>query len=181
MEERIFSCEKLSFMERLKKGSTSKIIVILILMSLCFISEASEENVFFKVTFIGFLYAILLLIIIPFVTASKYIYEVRMNNDKVTLFGEYYNHKWCKVFEIKDLSVKIVERKYRTDSRFLIVFRSKKTKHTINRSQTWNNFTLFELFRTFKELKQEEIIWDEKYTLQALEKKARDEYEWEDI
>lgn len=180
MQERIFGCEKLSFINRFKKGSTAIILFILVIVSILLITKSDSDHVFFGVTFIGLSYVFIFLIIIPVLKARNYIYKVEISNERLILFGEKFNQEWCEDLKITETDFRIVEHKYRTHSKFLVICISKNSKYTINRLENWNNFILLELYKTLKEFKNEEIGLNEKLVLKALEKKARDEYEWKD-
>ena len=61
----------------------------------------------------------------------------------------------------------------------MIDLKTKEKKYRINRLFNWNNFTLYEIFKTFKTVKKEKIIIDEKSLIDGIEKRAKEKFEWQ--
>lgn len=179
MQARTFSAEKINFIKRIKKYLVMHIVGLFFVVALLLISSKREEENYLLIFMICLIYFVYFIIIIPFFNSKKYIYEIRIEDTVLKIFGTHYNSEWTDSLSVEDVRIELIQRKYRNGtSRFLIVFQSNKEKHTINRLENWNNYALYELYTTFKNAKQENIIWDEKYVLDELERKAKDEFEW---
>ncbi|MCL9804443.1 hypothetical protein NAT51_02850 [Flavobacterium amniphilum] len=79
------------------------------------------------------------------------------------------------------MNIRIIERRSKAGSivGYMIDLSSNGKNYRINKLFNWNNFTLYELFNTFKSVKGEKIIIDEKSFIDGLEKRARENFEWE--
>ncbi|MCF6142507.1 hypothetical protein L1S34_14520 [Flavobacterium sp. K77] len=179
MEEMIFYAEKMDFKNRIKKDIVIKIITFLFFFSIILFSNKNNRFEIIEILFTLFFIAII--VITTLQESIDYIYEIRINNQNIKIFGEKFNQKWEETIDLQKVNIKIIERRSKTGSivGYLIELKTKEKKYRINRLFNWNNFTLYEIFKTFKTVKKEKIIIDEKSLIDGIEKRAKEKYEWQ--
>lgn len=180
MTEEIFTTEKLSFVERIKKHLGIKIIVFLFLGLIPVVVTPNDGNYLIAVLFPLFILFVLLIITLN--ESKKYIYEVRIDSNEIKFYGYDFDKEWIEKCQIKDVAIQISEHRSKSGGiiGYCIIFKNANKKVTINKLYNWNNFTLYKLFTEFKKEKGERIIIDEKSLLDGIKKRAEYLNEWED-
>lgn len=179
MEERIFTVEKLNFINRIMKDIGINILVFLFFISVILFPFRNSEFGLIELLFILFFFSIIF--IRKVILSIDYIYEVRINSTYVEISGLKFDIKWKKKLNIENVSIKMIERrqKFGKIEGYMIDLILTENKFRINKLFNWNNFTLYELFKTFKSAKKEKIIIDEKFLFEGLEKRAKEKFEWQ--
>jgi hypothetical protein len=105
--------------------------------------------------------------------AHQFVCEVEFQDDTVIINGFNFNSSWKEEIKIQDSKIEIHSRRtgYTNVDYYLSVI-SKKKRVDINRSFHWDYLILINIFQEFKRIKGEKIIFDEKYFLNIMEKKA---------
>ena len=179
MVENIFCSEEISFTERIKKDVKIKIFVFLLFFSMILFGLKNNEV---GIVHIGFaIYFFLCLATLTLIDSINYIYEVKIDSNNITIFGEKFNKKWEVVLDLQKVNIRIIERRSKTGTimGYLIDLKTSKKKYRINRLFNWSNYELYKLIITFKNIKGERIIYDEKCYIDGIEKRAREYSEWE--
>ena len=181
MEERIFNVEKLDFKNRITKDIILKIIAFFFFFSIILFSI--KDNKFGIIQTIFAVFFLTIIVIITLKESIDYIYEVRIDSKNIKIYGYKLNQKWEKTLDLRKVNIQIIERRSKTGSivGYLIDLKTKEKKFRINKLFNWNNFRLYELFNTFKSIKEEKIIIDEKSLIDGIEKRAKENFEWEYI
>jgi hypothetical protein len=106
--------------------------------------------------------------------AKTYINELNFLDDKLIVVGHDYDSPWEKQFSIKNSNIKINSKgRGRGKVGYYFTITSGDLKVEINRSFNWDYSTLLIMFNEFKRVKNEKIIFDEKYFLDIMEKKSK--------
>lgn len=176
MTEKIktFKTERLSFYERF---SVKLLLISLAIIKCIFVIFLFPNNgvVLFLTIAIIFLIVILSILIYQSV---NYIYEIQIDAKKVRILGERYNEKWIEETEIQNLDIFINEKHTKTGYHYYLIIKSDNKKFVINKLFNWNYFILYKLYEEFKEAKSEKLMKNEKFLLNGIEKKAKDELQW---
>jgi hypothetical protein len=176
--EYIYRKENIDFKKRIRKH-----IPMIFIFSFLFIAVyLSIQHEKFGLYDFGIISSFpILLILVTILGSRNNIYEIRINEQTIHIFGTKYNDKWNTIFQVEKIKIKIIES--RAKSRhvlgYIIEFRSAEQCYKINEQFDWNNFVLYQLFTTFKKIKCEKTTLYELRLLDKLEKKAHDNYEWE--
>ena len=179
MEERIFTVEKLNFKNRIKKDIGIRILAFIFFLTIILFSTKNSEFGIIQIIFSFFFFSI---VFIPsFLEAINYIYEVQINSTEIKILGTKFDENWERKFDVKKVNIKIIERRSKTNINvgYFIDLITEEKKYRINKLLNWNNFTLYELFKTFKNAKGEKIIIDEKSLIDGIEEKAKENFEWQ--
>jgi hypothetical protein len=179
MEGRIFTAEKLNFKSRMMKGIGINILAFLFLCSIILFPSGNNKYGISEILFILFFFSIIF--IRKILLSINYIYELNINATEVKISGLKFDVNWEKQIAIKNVNIKIVERrlKFGRIEGYMIDLIAKEKRYRINKLYNWNNFTLYESFKTFKSAKDEKIIIDEKFLIDAIEKRAKENFEWQ--
>ncbi|MFD0998173.1 hypothetical protein ACFQ21_02605 [Ohtaekwangia kribbensis] len=111
--------------------------------------------------------------VISIVSAWTFVNEVKFTEDKIIIGGASINTHWHKEFEIRNSRIEITsEGRGGTKIGYYFTLSSPGQSVDINRTFNWNYTSLLTIFNEFKRLKGEKIIFDEKYFLDIMEKKA---------
>lgn len=162
-----FKTEKINYQERFKKNF---LFAFLFYFSIVLYSLLQSHLT------IEFSISVILLIGIGLVLSihlksRKYFYEVEITEKSVFLKGDYINKPL--LIDLPITKTDIIIKSSGRPVQYFIRFRNESKNYDINQFYNWNHDTLIQLFHSFKEAKKEKIIWDEKYLLEFMEKKAK--------
>jgi len=179
MEEITFDVEKIDFKNRIKKDTTIKVITYLFFFSIVLFSI--KDNKFGIIQILFTLFFFVIIVINTLQDSIDYIYEIRIGSQNIKIFGEKFNRKWEETIELKKVTIKIIERRAKSGSivGYLIDLKTKDKAYRINKLFNWSNFTLYEIFNSFKTAKKEKIIIDEKSLIDRIKKRAEEKFEWQ--
>lgn len=111
--------------------------------------------------------------IVALFKARTFVNEVRIADDKIIVTGHDFDRRWDKEIVVKNSDIKIKSKgRGRGNVEYYLTITSPDNKVDINRSFTWDYFSLLTIFREFKRIKGEKIMFEEKYFLDIMEKKA---------
>lgn len=158
------------FWSRVRKSFIGPVIVItLIVLYLYFTNNDSFQ--FYGIMILGFS---IIQAIISIISAWTFVYEVKFTEDKIIVGGSDINSHWQTEFDIKNSRIDIKSGgRGRGKVGYYFTLSSGKQSIDINRTYNWHYSTLLTIFHEFKRLKGEKIIFDEKYILEFIERKAK--------
>lgn len=165
-----FQTEQISYLQRLKKEF---LFGFLILTSMILYVHFKTSSTFeITLPFIGAVGIGLALA--AHANAKTYFHEVEIKNNRLTLRGDSANKPLTIQLPISETNIFPKSKgKGEGNVEYYIRFKHNNKTYHINRLFNWNYLTLIELFHEFKKQKNEKIIWDEKYVLEFMEKKAK--------
>ncbi|MBI3221334.1 MAG: hypothetical protein HYZ44_17620 [Bacteroidetes bacterium] len=141
-----------------------------------YIKEKNEFEVFGQMI-IGFG---LVYMAVALFNARTFISEVKITGDKMIVTGHTFDTRWDKEIDIKTSDIKIKSKGHgRGNVEYYLRIISDDKTVDINRSFTWDYSSLLTIFHEFKRIKGEKIIFDEKYFLDIMEKKANGFSTWD--
>ena len=117
---------------------------------------------------------ILSILIIFILNKSKtYIYKVSFEGTKIIFEGETFNTKWEERIDINETNIKITgEAAKNINNRvYFLKFKNLKRVYTINSLETFSDEELLSIFKNFKELKNENIDYNDTYLLERIQEK----------
>jgi hypothetical protein len=164
-----FSAEKINYQSRLKK----EFLIGFLILAVLILSTHFRNPVSIVITFSGVLLAAIGFGVTAHFKARRYFYEVELTDKTIILKGDLMNRHFAIELPIAETNILVkTKSKGRGNAVFFIRFKLHSGNFDINRLDNWNYTTLLKLFYAFKEAKQEKIIWDEKYHLEHMEKRA---------
>ncbi|WP_422356134.1 hypothetical protein [Roseivirga pacifica] len=163
--------ENLTFQERFFKRFLSTSVIIIFLITISYLFSPSSNSSILVLILTG---SLISLAITLFISTRTYIYEVHIESNNLVLKGDKTNQS----FEVHlPISETIIEIKSKGRGRgkvgYYLDFRYQKEDYQINRLFNWHYSRVLEVFYAFKKAKDEKIIFDEKYYLEIMEKKAQ--------
>jgi hypothetical protein len=118
--------------------------------------------------------------IISLIKAKTFVNEVKITQDKIVVTGYDFDSRWDSEIDIKTSDIKIKSKgRGRGNVDYYFTIASGNKTVDINRSFNWDYPALLTIFREFKRIKGEKIIFDEKYYLDIMEKKANGFSAWD--
>jgi len=133
-------------------------------------SKEKNDFWFFGLIILGFG---LIFMVVAMFKAKTFVNEVEITGGKILVTGYDFDKRWNKEIDVKTSDIKIKSKgqgRGKVDYYLRII--SSDNTIDINVSFTWDYASLLTIFREFKRIKGEEIIFDEKYFLDIMEKKA---------
>ena len=165
-----FQAEQINYLQRLKKEFLFGFLILTSIILYVHFKNSSTIEIaaaFIGVTGLG-------LALTAHFTAKTYFYEVEINENSLTLRGDSVDKPLTIELPISETNIYPKSKgKGRGNVEYFIRFKHNNKTYDINRLFNWNYSTLLELFHEFKKQKNEKIIWDEKYLLEFMEKKAK--------
>jgi len=166
--DKTFKGTYLSFKQRLKKQLSIPLLFLLLTILFPILKKENPYN-----------NQLIILIVIVFFTlcffairnAKHYVNEITINDEAITFICETYNEKWENKFELKNTNLNFKRKGSRFNPEYILKINSLDNSFEINEYNNWNYSVLIEIYKLVKSLKKEEIIWDEKYMLENVEKK----------
>jgi hypothetical protein len=90
------------------------------------------------------------------------------------LIGYEFNTKWEEEIDIQKTEIKIKSKtRGRFNIHYLLRLTCEKEVYDINKLFNWDYFTIVEIYKEFKNIKEEKIILDEKFILDNVLNKAK--------
>lgn len=105
--------------------------------------------------------------------ARMYFYEVELTEQNIILWGDSMNRPLIIELPLRETNILLKSKGNRVNAEYFIKFKHGSRTYDINRLFTWHYATLLELFYSFKQAKNEKVIWDEKYVLELMKKKIK--------
>jgi hypothetical protein len=173
MNEKVFKTDFISFRDRIK---TDLIVGVLIIsgISIYWILNATEMNFVESIFLLFFIIVGLLFIIENYINSLNFICEIKINKEKITLIGYEFNREWEKEIDIKKTEIEIKSKATsRSNIEYLLRLSCEKKVYDINKLYNWDYFTIIELYKEFKNIKEQKIILDEKFILDNVLNKAK--------
>ncbi len=167
----IFKTRKLNFFNRFKRTILYEMLIYtpIIIFSHYMVFPASEEPLHLEILFSTMLILILFIILKHYAVIKQNFYQVEITGKDIVLFGDIWNKSILINLSIAETDISIKSKHHG----YYIRLTNKSKEHDINKMFNWNYEVLIKLFQTFKEVKKEKIIWDEKYLLEYMKKKSR--------
>lgn len=158
-----------SFWLRIRREFLGGFLVVSIIMLYVYATGKGDFPIGWIILATGVVYMAIALL-----KARDFIDEISITDSKLIVRGDTFNTRWEKEIDIRTSDIKI-KSTGRGRGRVDYYVRIVSTAGTvdINRSFNWDYASLLTLFNEFKRIKGEKIIFDEKYFLDIMEKKAR--------
>ena len=158
----------LDFWTRVRK----ELLVGLLIMTVIFIYSYFKNGNDFKFSGLILVFGLIYVIVASF-RARTFDNEVKITEDKIVVTVYSFNSPVDKEFDIKTSDIKIKSKgQGRGNVEYYLRVSSSDKAVDINRSFNWDYSSLLTIFNEFKRIKGEKIIFDEKYFLDIMEKKA---------
>ena len=167
----IFETNSKSFNLRFWNKFKIFILPLIIVLILVIIKEIN-----FDITFLIVLIVYLSLTVFYSINYTKNeIIKVKFDKNELVLFGKRYNNGWQETININEIKIdiKVVSNKNYCMIYFYLVIKNKTSKYIINFENNWKEIEIFNIFNTYKELKNEKIIIDEQIILNSLVEKIK--------
>lgn len=173
MEKQEFKGNYISFKDRIIKYTLPVAVCSLVLISIVFFKSFQKDSEP-KLHLIIILVILSVLGFLPvFFKSMNIVTEVIIDDDNISFHGYKFKQKWLKQFEINQVNVSIRSTGKRTNKDYYLKFKTSDGNYIVNGIQSWNYGTVVSLYRTFKSLKGEKIIFDDEYWLDVMEKKGK--------
>jgi hypothetical protein len=172
----ILTTKYLTFWTRVRKEFLAGFLIVTAIILYTYIKEKNDFGLFgLMVLSFGLVYMIVALF-----KARTFVNEVRITDDKIIVTGHTFDTRWDKEINIKTSDIKIKSKGHgRGNVEYYLRIISDDKMVDINRSFTWDYSSLLTIFHEFKRIKGEKIIFDEKYFLDIMEKKANGFSTWD--
>ena len=165
----ILTTKYLTFWTRVRNEFLAGFLIVTAIIIYNYIKDNNEFGVLGLIVLcLGIVY-----MIVAVFNARTFVNEVKITDDKMIVTGHTFDTRWDKEINIKtsDIKIKSKGRGRGNVDYYLQIITGEKTVD-INRSFTWDYPSLLTIFHEFKRIKGEKIIFDEKYFLDIMEKKA---------
>lgn len=170
-----FNTKKLAYLSRFKNEFLLEYLLFLGVVFLFYLWQTEPFNLKAALQMLGVVLAIGIgLGLYAHWITKQYFHEVELTDNHVILRGDSQNKPLTIELPISETDIFIESKgKGRGNVEYFIRFQHGSKTYDINRLFNWNYSKLLELFHAFKNLKNEKIIWDEKYLLEFMEKKSK--------
>lgn len=167
----ILTTKYLTFWARVRKEFLAGFLVVTAIVLFSYFKEKNEFGlVGLMILGFGVIYMIAALL-----NARTYVNEVKITGDKLIVTGHHFDSRWDEEIDIRTSNIKIKTKgRGRGNVEYYLTIVSRDKTVDINRSFNWDYSSLLTIFHEFKRIKEEKIIFDEKYFLDIMEKKAND-------
>ncbi len=166
----ILTTKYLTFWTRVRKEFLAGFLIITAIMLYIYFKDRKDiGRIGLMILGFGFVY-----LIISLIKAKTFVNEVKITEGKIIVTGHDFDSRWEKEIDIKTSDIKIKSKGSRVKVDYYFTIVSGNRSVDINRSLNWDYFSLLTIFREFKRIKGEKIIFDEKYYLDIMEKKANE-------
>jgi hypothetical protein len=171
----ILKTKYLTFWIRVRKEFLAGFLVVTVILLYAYFKGKNDFRlVGLMILGLGVVYMIMAVF-----KAKTFVTEVKIADDKIIVTGHDFDRRWDKELNIKNSDIKIKSKgRGRGNVEYYLTIISPDSKLDINRSFTWDYFSLLTIFHEFKRIKGEKIIFDEKYFLDIMEKKAKGFSTW---
>lgn len=172
----ILTTRYLTFWTRVRKEFLAGFLVVTVILLYTSFKEKNDFGLIgLMILGFGVVY-----MIVALVKARTFVNEVKIADDKIIVTGFDFDRRWDKEINIKNSDIKIKSKgRGRGNVEYYLTIISPDNKVDINRSFTWDYFSLLTIFHEFKRIKGEKIIFDENYFLDIMEKKANGFSTWD--
>lgn len=163
-----FKAEQIDYIKRLKKEFLAGFLILTTIIIYVHFKNSSTVEItaaLIGITGLG-------LSLAAHLTAKTYFYEVEIKDGILTIRGDSMNKPLTIQLPISETSI-FPKSKGKGNVEYFIRFKQSNKTYDINRLFNWNYKVLIELFHSFKEAKNEKIIWDEKYLLEFMDRKSK--------
>jgi hypothetical protein len=169
MKPIILTTKYLTFWTRVRKEFLAGFLIVTTIVLYNYFKEKNDFGIFGLIILgFGVVYLILALF-----KARTFVNEVKITGDKIIVTGYNFDSRWDKEIDIKTSDIKIKSKgRGRGNVEYYLQIISSDKAVDINRSFTWDYPPLLTIFYEFKQIKGDKIIFDEKYFLDIMEKKA---------
>jgi hypothetical protein len=165
----ILTTKYLTFWTRVRKEFLAGFLIVAAILIYTYVQQKNGFGLF-GLMILGF--GIVYMIIALF-KARTLVNEVRITEDKIIVTGHNFNARWDREIDIKASDIKIKSQgRGRGNVEYYLRIVSPDKIVDINKSFNWDYSSLLTIFHEFKRIKEEKIIFDEKYFLDIMEKKA---------
>lgn len=172
----ILTTKYLSFWTRVRKEFLAGFLIVSAIVVYTYFQDKHDFGIFGLIILgFGVVY-----IIAALFKARTFVNAVKITEDKMIVTGHNFDSRWDTEIDIKnsDIKIKSVGRGLGKVEYYLRIISSDKSVD-INRSFTWDYASLLTIFHEFKRIKGEKVIFDEKYFLDIIEKKANGLSMWD--
>lgn len=167
----IFETQSRSFNLRFWNKYKLFILPFIIVFIILLINNLKVNSLFYIVLFLYLLSSVFYTLLY----SKKDIYKIIINNKKLIFFGKKFNNDWKETINLHKtvIEIKIVSNRNYCKKYYYIVIKSKYSKYIINFENNWKEIEILNIFKTYKELKNEKIIIDEQLILNSLLEKIK--------
>ena len=165
----ILTTKYLTFWTRVRKEFLVGFLIVTAIVLYTYFKEKNDFGIF-RLMILGFGVVYMLVALFK---ARTFVNEVKIAKDKIIVTGHNFDSRWDKEIDIKTSDIKIKSEGHGRGNveYYLRIISSDKTVD-INLSFTCDYSCLFKIFHEFKRIKGEKIVFDERYFLDIMEKKA---------
>lgn len=158
----------LDFWTRVKKELVAGLLIVTAILVYSYFKNENGFVLRGLILVLGVIY-----IIVSLLRAKTFVNEVKFTDDKIIVTVYTFNTPADREFNIKASDIKIKSKgQGRGNVEYYLRLSSSDETVNINRSFNWDYSSLLIIFNEFKRIKGEKIIFDEKYFLDIIEKKA---------
>ncbi len=163
---KIFETESKKFLLRFWNKFKLYILPLIIVFILLFSKQINLNSYFLFILTLYLIFTVFYSIIY----SKNEIYKICFNENKLTFFGKKYNNIWQEDFLISesDIKLKVISSRRYCDKVYYLNIQNRNSKYLINYDNNWKQIEILNIFKTYKELKNEKIIIDEHLILNSL-------------
>ena len=163
---KIFETESRKFNLRFWNKFKLFILTLIIVFIVLFIEKINVNSYFLIILTLYLIFTIFYSIIY----SKNEIYKICFDENKLTFFGKKYNTIWQEDFLISesDIKLKVISSRRYCDKVYYLNIQNRKSEYLINYENNWKQIEILNIFKTYKELKNEKIIIDEHLILNSL-------------
>jgi len=170
MDNKHFKTGYLSYQARLRTKFLGLFLFVVAIILYNYFTKGQSD---FGLYFLMILVFSIVYSLIQFYNSRQFINEVKFLDDKMIITGYNFNSRWEAELKLADSKIEIKSKgQGRSNVEYFLRIKSKERTFDINKSFNWDYFSLLDIFHEFKRVKGEKIIFDEKYFLDILGKKA---------
>ena len=163
---KIFETESKKFLLRFWSKFKLYILPLIIVFILLFSKQINLNSYFLFILTLYLIFTVFYSIIY----SKNEIYKICFEENKLTFFGKKYNTIWQEDFLISesDIKLKVISSRRYCDKVYYLNIQNRNSKYLINYDNNWKQIEVLNIFKTYKELKNEKIIIDEHLILNSL-------------
>jgi hypothetical protein len=165
-----FKTNYVSYWTRFRKQFVAAFLILTAIILYSYFSKGQGYvNLTLQTTFIlGMSYGL-----IQLYSTREFINDVKFFDDRMLITGYNFNSQWKIELKITDSKIEIKSKgRGRGNVEYFLRIKSYGKQFDINKSFNWDYSSLLGIFQEFKKRKGENVIFDEKYFLDIMEKKA---------
>lgn len=170
MNDKVFCTTKVPFSKRLKKEITDHLIGIILFLIIWFANYDAFSLIHMLALFAFLVFGV----VVSLREKLESIYKIEFIDKSIVISGDWMNKPFSKRIGLNNSDMEI-----RAGSRgpgqvyYFLRLSSETDVFDINKIENWDYYVLEDIFKTYKSIKSERIIWDDKFMLEDMMKKAK--------